>query len=489
MSQHKEKTILTVREKLGATYAELRWLTEAEAKDANQKREELLRSFSDRVNYGFADTKIYTGKLSPGCQICGQGKYSCMYINGLCTSNCFYCPQDRTIKAEREAFAENIQFRTPDEYVDYVKLMGFEGVGFSGGEPFLVFDKLCSYLESIRDEFGQDIYVWVYTNGSIVDKEKLKTLKVLGLNEIRFNICAGNYDLEKIELAVPEIETVTVEIPAIPEDYPVVLEKMALMEKMGVKHLNLHQLLATEYNYRKLAPRGYSFLHRPTVAVLESEFAALKLIRHALEQDLRLPVNYCCAHYKHTFQGRGDRTRSAHLAKEPFEDLTETGHIRQLSVQASGKRIEELIGIFRRNQCAEDLWSWDGNGNELFIHASLVKFMNGNGDRLVFSYYQPSVVDRKCNCLAAGQVTFRSGRKLALAKMLVSSSKELSERAVESIRQLSLENRESQSVYRDFVRNYPLKEKEDRNRMLTEKDALIHVENIEKIKSGLSELF
>lgn len=489
MSHHKENIIRFIREKLGPAYDELRWLTEAEAKDANQKREELLRSFSNSVNYGFADTKIYTGKLSPGCQICGQGNFSCIYINGLCTSNCFYCPQDRAIKAEREAIAENVQFRGPNEYVDYLKLMGFEGVGFSGGEPFIVFDKLCSCLESIRDEFGQDIYLWVYTNGDLVDKEKLKTLKALGLNEIRFNISARNYDLSKVELALPEIDTVTIEIPAIPEDEHIVMVKMAAMQKMGVKHLNLHQMFATEYNYRKLARRGYSFLHQPTVAVLESELAALKLIRHALEQDLRLPVNYCCAHYKQTFQGRGDRTRTAQLAKKPYEDLTDTGHIRQLSVQASGQRIEELIGVFRRNQCAEDLWSWDNKGNELFVHASLVKFMNGHGDGLVFTYYQPSVIDRKCNCSEAEQVIFRSGRKLALVRMLVSSSKGLSERAVASIRQLSLENRESQNVYRDFIRDYPLREKKNRDRMLNEKNALMHVEYLEKIKGGLSELF
>ena len=487
MLQHKENVIRSVRRAVGRAYSDMRWLTEAEAKRANREREDLLRSLSNRVRYGFADTKIYTGNLSPGCLICGQGYWSCFFINGLCTSNCFYCPQDRGIKSEREARTADVQFRDPHDYVDFLKLLGFKGVGFTGGEPFIVFDKLCSYLERIREEFGQDIYLWVYTNGDLVDREKLRTLKALGLNEIRFNISARNYGLEKVELAIPDIETVTVEIPAIPEDYPVVLEKMARMEKMGVKHLNIHQLNVNEHNYRELARRGYTFLHQHTVAVLESELAALKLIRHALEQDLTLPVNYCCVHYKNVFQRRGDRTRTAGLVKKPFEDLTDTGHIRQLSVRASGNRIEELIAAFRRNHCAEDLWSWEGS--ELCIHASLVKFMEGDSDGFVFTYYLPSVSDGKGKCPAAEQFTFRSGEIVALGRVPVLSSRGLSDLAVAGFRRLCLENQEGQNVYRDFVRDYPLTEKEDRNRMLTEKDALIHAGNLERIESGLPDLF
>lgn len=489
MSQHKEKVIRSVREAMGLVYAELRWLTEAEAKKANQEREELIRSFSNRVNYGSAGTKVYTGNLSPGCLICGQGTWSCIYMNGLCTSNCFYCPQDRGIKEEREARTDNVQFRAPRDYVDYLKLLGFEGAGFSGGEPFIVFDKLCSYLECIRDEFGQEFYLWVYTNGDLVDKKKLKTLKALGLNEIRFNISAGNYGLEKVELAIPEIETVTVEIPAIPEDYPVVLEKMALMEKMGVRHLNLHQLLVNEHNYRKLARRGYSFLHQHQAAVLESELAALKLIRHALEQDLTLPVNYCCAHYRTTFQGRGYRTRTARLVKKPFEDLTDTGHIRQLSVRASSVKIEELIRIFRQHREPENHWSWDGNTDELFIHASLTKYMNGGGEGVALTYFEPSMMEGNCDGRTARHFTFQSGRQVAVTRRVVASHKKLSDPALTGFRQLCLENRDSQDVYRDFIRDYPLKEKEDRNRMLTEKDALIHAKNMERIEIGLPELF
>jgi pyruvate formate-lyase activating enzyme-like uncharacterized protein len=122
-----------------------KWLTEKEVRLKNQERGEVLSRILNKVNYAFKQSKIYSGVLSPGCLICGQGTWSCMYINGLCTASCFFCPQDRKIKKERLPNAEGIVFNQPDNYVRYLKKFGFRGVGFSGGESMLVFEKLLIY--------------------------------------------------------------------------------------------------------------------------------------------------------------------------------------------------------------------------------------------------------------------------------------------------------------------------------------------------------
>lgn len=61
----------------------------------------------------------------------------------------------------------------------------------------------------------------MYTNGYLIDKNKLITLKEAGLNEMRFNIAARHYDLKAVKMAADIIDTVTVEIPAVPEDYEI----------------------------------------------------------------------------------------------------------------------------------------------------------------------------------------------------------------------------------------------------------------------------
>ena len=90
-------------------------------------------------------------------------------------------------------------------------------------------------------------------------------MKEAGLNEIRFDIAARKYDLKAVAMATAIIDTVTVEIPAIPEDYEIVKRCLPRMKALGVAHLNLHQLHASRYCYKQFVARGYTFLHQPEV--------------------------------------------------------------------------------------------------------------------------------------------------------------------------------------------------------------------------------
>ena len=85
------------------------------------------------------------------------------------------------------------------------------------------------------------------------------------------------------------IPVVTVEIPAVPEDLEITKPLTAVLSSMGVKYLNLHQIRCTQFNRPKLVRRGYTFIHGPGVAVLETELAALELIRHTLDRNIPLP--------------------------------------------------------------------------------------------------------------------------------------------------------------------------------------------------------
>lgn len=261
--ESKERNIINNRQNIGRVFPGLKWLTEGERKVANKKRDALFKTISDKVNHSFMQNKIHIGNLSPGCLICGQGYWSCMFINGLCTANCFFCPQDRKIKKERSPMTESeVIFDSPSDYADFLMKFNFKGVGFSGGEGLLVFEKLLTYMKRIREKFGKDFYLWLYTNGDLVDKNKLRILKEAGLNEVRFNIYPRNYDLSKVAQAVNIINTVTVEIPAIPEDYGIVKRCLTKMQNIGVNHLNIHQLCTTKSNYKNLIDRGYTFLRR-----------------------------------------------------------------------------------------------------------------------------------------------------------------------------------------------------------------------------------
>ena len=68
-------------------------------------------------------------------------------------------------------------FDNAEDYVDYLEKFKFKGVGFSGGEPFLQYEKVLTYIRKIRERLGKGIYIWLYTNGDLVDKNKLNALK------------------------------------------------------------------------------------------------------------------------------------------------------------------------------------------------------------------------------------------------------------------------------------------------------------------------
>ena len=340
----KKKQIKATRREVGWAYADLPWLSEQEAIDANRLRNELLQALAGWANSSFQNTKVHSGPLSLGCTICGEGGWACNFINTLCTRNCYYCPQDRHIKEEGKSYIDGIELRDPDDYVNFVKTFRIRGVGFSGGEPLLVFYKLLPVIKTIRKEFGAGVYLWMYTNGDLINRDVLLQLQLAGLDEIRFDLSARGYDLTPVQLAKGYIPTVTIEIPAIPEDFDRVSSLLVKMQELGIEFLNLHQLFVSKYNYKILQRRQYHFLHQPGIPVFESEICALKLLLYAREQQLSLPVNYCCADYKNRFQSRDGRTRIGNVVRQGFEEVTELGYIRAFRVRDLSGRIESMVG-------------------------------------------------------------------------------------------------------------------------------------------------
>lgn len=296
---------------------------------------------------------------------------------------------------ERPPIAEGIIFDEPDVYLDYLHRFGFKGVGFSGGETLLAFDKLMWYIEKVKQWFGSEMYVWIYTNGDLVDETKLAGLRDAGLDEIRFNISVRRYDLKRVALARKYTVTVTVEIPAIPEDFERVKKCLVEMQKIGVDYLNLHQLNATKYNFQKLARRKYTFI--PAAAfqehpVVESEITALKLIKFAVDNDINLSINYCSHVYKARFQNLARRVRAAKLAKHDFEQMTSTGYIRRLSVKDSPKNISRIVERFRESELPETLWLLGDAGTTLAFHPSLLQHVNVGEGKLSPQYFEADIV-------------------------------------------------------------------------------------------------
>ncbi len=308
-------------------YPKLKWINPYETKEFQQKRDEIINRFSDAVL--FKGTKPYYNQLSKGCRLCGFGKWSCLFIQGKCNASCMYCPSAQN--QDETPSSQGLTFPTAESYAEYINYFGFKGVSFSGGEPLLNTERLFEYLKKIRKNCSSEIYTWMYTNGLLSNEAIFRKLDSIGLDEVRFNIGASNYNLEKIKYAKGIIKNITIEIPVVPEEKSRLVNLLPAMIKAGVQNLNLHQLRLTPYNVHKLIKRDYTYIPAEKPIVLESELAALEIMDYAREHHLDIGINYCSFFFKNRFQAAGFRRRVSEKLANDNDEITQNGYIRDLN--------------------------------------------------------------------------------------------------------------------------------------------------------------
>lgn len=376
------------RREYAEAYESMNWPTPQSARQAMARRQSLLNEIfthpSGKAGWLFENTKPFIHDISPGCSLCGNGGWSCLFINNICNARCFYCPSTQADKSRPMTNA--LEFTHPGDYADYVRLFDIGGVSFSGGEPFMTFDRVLLFLKTLRSRISRPLYIWMYTNGILAAPDKLKALRDEGLDELRFDISAHNYRLDTLKSAVAVIPRVTVEIPAIPEDLEQTRALLPILQQEGVRHLNLHQIRCTHHNRPRLMERQYTFLHGPAVTILETELTALELILHALNKEIDLPINYCSFTYRHQFQKAAAMKRSARFIAAAHEDITAPGFIRTLSVHGAPERIQEVRQTLSARNVEPSLWQQTGPGSPLFFHPHLWSCIDFSGLCLTITY-------------------------------------------------------------------------------------------------------
>lgn len=396
---------------------DLSFISESGAFDAEKIREKALRDLKETISFLSKDTKPVYGQLSPGCRICGEGAWSCLFINGKCNCRCFYCP---TVQDDISIPTTNrISFNRSIDYADYAGHFGFKGASISGGEPLLTLDRALDYIQAVRKKMGERYHIWLYTNGTLLTHDHALKLREAGLNEIRFDISAARYDLSKISMAKGVIPVITVEIPAIPEDRKLLSDLIPKMAEAGVGYLNLHQLRLTPFNCNNLKKRPYTFLHGPKVTVLESELMALSLLQEASLKKWPLSINYCSFVYKNRFQGAGTRARNARFIVKDHESITENGYIRTLSLSGPPEKIISNAEALTNRGNDPKLFSLTGKKDQLFFHESLWPQMNVERLSLSVSYGEAFLIPSVSYRHLFKEVPVNAGKKIIVEKRIV----------------------------------------------------------------------
>ncbi len=388
MSQQARPYEDKLRREYGALYEQIRWIDGREARMLEEERSQLLTELAPSCSSTGRGSKIYSGSLSPGCRHCVEGNWSCLFINGRCNANCFFCPSKQ--KEIGTPATNTLSFSNPGEYGEYLDRFGFSGSSISGGEPFVTFDRTLSFVKGIKKRFGDRIHLWMYTNGFLHDERKVGQLRDAGLGEMRFNILATRYNLDPLRRAVGVIPTVTVEIPAVPEDENRLADLLPELRDMGVAHLNLHQLRLTPFNFPRMEQRGYRFLKGAKATVPASELTALRLIAANQRKSWGFSINNCSFIYKHRYQALAARKRWGKVVLRSTESITEAGYIRNVAASRFDRGGRDVVEILAGSGAPADLWKSDGEGARVQVHHSLLSYLTVDLDKVWLTYSSAS---------------------------------------------------------------------------------------------------
>jgi pyruvate formate-lyase activating enzyme-like uncharacterized protein len=254
---------------------------------------------------------LYTRRLPPGCRGCLAGKGTNVFVTGKCTRDCFFCFNQKP--RTNELVVHGIRLAEPEEAPEVVRRYGLRSVGVSGGEPTMRPERLLRLVRVLR-ALPFRVRIDLYTNGDRLSDGLLVQLKSAGLDALRFNLVAREFDTEPLERALRHFDETAVEVPVIPERLAE-MERMVLrLDALGVPFLNSHELFACRENSARVAGNGYcsggeggdSLLWEP---VAGGDEAALSLLLFALQNTKQLSTYYCSCRTQEDISTRGMRRR------------------------------------------------------------------------------------------------------------------------------------------------------------------------------------
>lgn len=277
--------------------------------------EELLKELrAAGVRGDAASMTLYTRGLPPGCRQCLRGLGTNLYVTGFCTRDCFFCFNSRP--RTDEIIIHGLRVREPAEAVEIIRRFRLRSIGLSGGEPLLFPERVLELLHVLRAS-ALPLRIDLYTNGDRATPELLRELKAAGLDAVRFNVVAREFDLAPVAAAREFFEETAVEIPVIPSQASSLRFMAHELDKMGVPYLNIHELFVCAENSMRSGAEGHSaeesaqlphLLWRPAAG---SAAAALELLLFCLRQTARLSVYYCSCGTQEQISRRGLRRRWA----------------------------------------------------------------------------------------------------------------------------------------------------------------------------------
>lgn len=331
------------------------------------------------------------GNLPKGCQLCVKGEKTVLFITGLCSLNCFYCPISDQKKDKDVIYFNEWPSDDINNLFEEIKLCDSKGVGITGGDPLMKLDRTIDYIKQLKKKFGKEFHIHLYTPMNLVTEDSLKKLYDAGLDEIRFHLDPYNNNLwKRLNYAGKFDWKIGVEIPVLPDVISNVknslkqekhiikqnyLKLIDFLATQKIDFLNLNELEISDTNACKLVEKGFKTKDKYSYGVKGSEELAKELLRYidmknkqdkhnvklaeAIKKteniqaenihinNYAFDVHYCTCKLKDGVQLRNRIKRRAKNAAKAYDEIDEDGMLIRGAVyyekESDGENIKKIF--------------------------------------------------------------------------------------------------------------------------------------------------
>ena len=288
----------------------------------------------------------YLSPLSPACKMCAQGSKMVVLVTGLCPARCFYCPLSKNKQNKDVIYADEWQLENEndvDTLIAEAKAINAKGSGITGGDPLLVPHRTIKYIKLLKETFGENFHIHLYTSG-LQNTDSIRKMVEAGLDEIRFHPEPKNWENMKqsplrsviVDSVRLSVET-AIEIPVIPGKTKEIIELISWADDQNVKYINLNELEFSEQNEIALYHKGFTMRNELSAAVKHSQENAYGVLQHFESHPVSIGIHYCSSSFKDGVQLTNRMKRRAKNIATENDIITEEGTILKGIIEPSQK--------------------------------------------------------------------------------------------------------------------------------------------------------
>jgi pyruvate formate-lyase activating enzyme-like uncharacterized protein len=297
---------------------------------------------------------VVSNSFCKGCDKCLRGKKLVLFITGICSRNCFYCPLSNNRKNKDKVFANERECKIGDlkSVFEEIELSQAKGAGITGGDPLLKIERTIKYEKEIKKKY-KDFHIHLYCSTKNITNDKLKRLSKV-IDEIRFHPDlekSFNEEKKKILLSKKYFnkQEIGIEIPIFPDKIKETLKFLeSICDKIGF--LNLNELEIGAENSEKMLQK-YE-IEKDGYVVKGSFKAGIFLLKKLSKKFPKLKIHFCSAKTKnlHQYVNRLKNYKILAFGKKTSEGTV----IYFVSYVKNENEIKKIERAFGRNNCLYD---------------------------------------------------------------------------------------------------------------------------------------